>query len=324
MVWGAVSALVFDAHSPEITWNLLRYKDDIAWFALETSSTSVKLPAGSVRWWIFTCWPFLLHAKFLPSFFKHSLNCIFQEIDQIESSSIKARWMDYVFFSLSDRLRNCRGAAVTPSQSVTATAFLAITQQEGSTAALCQTHCQHNSSIHRLFFSLFWTPGHSFLFRFSICMCLCGATSHRQTGWETQTLFRLCLYENSLSGTVSGGQKVCFVHVFDFHLQLSNEGEQHERAFITHAHTHTQAAQNKRKLLYNKIKWLHFVNNSHLGIRPKEQSIQAQKIQKISTSKHLKMNVIPHLSPLHKLSSLYCQLSNKVTKIPKKYSQKEK
>lgn len=31
--------------------------------------------------------------------------------------------MDGLHFSLSDRLRNCRGAATTPSQSVTATAF---------------------------------------------------------------------------------------------------------------------------------------------------------------------------------------------------------
>lgn len=128
-----------------------------------------------------TCWPFVLHTKFLPSFFKHNLNCVFQEIDQIGSSSMKARWMGYIFFSsLSDRLRNCRGAAVTPSQSVTATAFPTITQQEGSTAVLCQTHCQHNSSIHCLFFSLFWAPGHSFLFRFSICMRLCRGMSHRQ------------------------------------------------------------------------------------------------------------------------------------------------
>lgn len=41
--------------------------------------------------------------------------------------------MGYIFLP-SDRLRHCRGAAVTPPQSVTATVFPAVTQQEGSTA----------------------------------------------------------------------------------------------------------------------------------------------------------------------------------------------
>lgn len=123
------------------------------------------------------------------------------------------------FFTRSDRLRNCRGGAVTHSQSVTATAFPAFTQQEGSTAVFCQTHWQHNSSIHCLFLSLFCTTGHSFLFRFSICMRLCRGMLQRQkqtaSMWmQSQVVepeickffqFRLCLYENLLTGTVSGG-----------------------------------------------------------------------------------------------------------------------
>lgn len=105
-----------------------------------------------------------------PYFLKHHSNCIFQ--DWSNWIRLHKGQMDGpCFFPLSDRLSNCRRAAVTPSQSVTATAFPAITWQEGSIAVFCQTHCQHNSCIHRLFFSLFWTPGPSFLFRFSICMC---------------------------------------------------------------------------------------------------------------------------------------------------------
>lgn len=132
-------------------------------------------------WWIFTCSPFVPQTKFLP-FLKQHLNGTFQGIGQIESSSIKDRWMGYIFLP-SDRLRHCRGAAVTPPQSVTATVFPAVTQQEGSTAVFFvvfyQTHCQHNSSIYGLFFRLLWTPGYSLFFK-AICMRLCRGMLVRQ------------------------------------------------------------------------------------------------------------------------------------------------
>lgn len=88
--------------------------------------------------------------------------------------------MGYIF-PPSDRLRHCREAAVTPPQSVTATVFPAVTQQEGSTAVLFyQTYRQHNSSIYGLFFALLWTPGYSLFFFKAICMRLCRGMLARQ------------------------------------------------------------------------------------------------------------------------------------------------
>lgn len=83
--------------------------------------------------------------------------------------------MDGLYFSsLSDRLRNCRGAAVTPSQSVTATAFPAITQQEGSTAVFLPnplpTQLLHSSPFSSVCSGLQVIASY---LEFSICMCLC-------------------------------------------------------------------------------------------------------------------------------------------------------
>lgn len=114
---------------------------------------------GSWRWWIFTCSPFAPQTKFLPCS-SNIWGKKWKKI-QIESSSMKDGLMGYILFSLSVRLR--QGAAIAPSQSVTATVSPAVTQQEGSNAMFYQTHCQHSSSICGLFFGLQWTPSHGLL-----------------------------------------------------------------------------------------------------------------------------------------------------------------
>lgn len=115
----------------------------------------------------------------IPSFFFKHLNYTFQGIGQIKSSFIKDRWMGYIF-PPSDRLRHCREAAVTPPQSVTATALPSHSKRAPLLFLFYQTYRQHNSSIYGLFFALLWTPGYSLFFFKAICMRLCRGMLARQ------------------------------------------------------------------------------------------------------------------------------------------------
>lgn len=155
----------------------------IIWFALETCSVKLGVLLSSVSPVLFNkhkeckevdgflhvCPLFLKQNSFL--FFKH-LNYTFQGIGQIKSSFIKDRWMGYIF-PPSDRLRHCREAAVTPPQSVTATALPSHSKRAPLLFLFYQTYRQHNSSIYGLFFALLWTPGYSLFFlRLFACACV--------------------------------------------------------------------------------------------------------------------------------------------------------
>lgn len=161
------------------------------WFASERSPTSVKWECFVVLCHTYFCLMIIKNYtgrqfEMIPAFVHavcSSLSTIwsvcFKEISQIKSFSIKARWMGYIFLYVIDLeiVEEQQQHLLSLSQPQL---FLAITQQEGSTVVfLPNPHCQHDSLIHCLFFTLFRTPG-DWLFRFSVCMCLCKGMWQKQ------------------------------------------------------------------------------------------------------------------------------------------------
>lgn len=130
--------------------------------------------------------------------------------------------MDGLHFSLSDRLRNCRGAATTPSQSVTATAFPCHRTARGLLLVFFANTTASTTPPFIPFSSVCSGQTKVAYLHFTFACSRAGVchrnknTSHMVagTGWleavykiNRYYLFRLWLHENSLAAVVSVGKK---------------------------------------------------------------------------------------------------------------------